>query len=204
LPLDRSQTEYFEQNIKSEDFSRSEVAEKKFYDCLFNRCTFVETVFKNCRFVNCRFDHCQLNMMKVPNSVFQGVVFEDSQLVGINWAEANWQKQGLSSPIKFIDCALNHSTFIGLHLPEIEIVKCAARNVDFREADLSKAVLTGTDFSDSLFFHTTLVETDFRRAKNYHINPTQNPMEQAKFDLPEAMQLLYALDILLDEPEGGI
>jgi uncharacterized protein YjbI with pentapeptide repeats len=70
-----------------------------------------------------------------------------------------------------------------------------AVNVDFREADLSKADFGGSDLSDSLFLNTTLVEADLSRARNYTIAPNANELRKAKFSLPEAMSLLYNLDI---------
>ncbi|HUW94716.1 MAG TPA: pentapeptide repeat-containing protein, partial [Anaerolineae bacterium] len=97
----------------------------------------------------------------------------------------------------FVGCAISHSTFMGLTLPRMEVRDCVALDVDFREADLSKADFAGTDLSQSLFGNTNLSEADLSRARNYHIDPGQNTLKQARFSLPEAMSLLYSLDIIL-------
>jgi uncharacterized protein YjbI with pentapeptide repeats len=76
-----------------------------------------------------------------------------------------------------------------------------ALDVDFREADLSQADFAGTDLSDSMFVNTDLTEADLSRARNYHIDPSQNVLRQARFSLPEAMSLLYSLDIVLADDE---
>jgi uncharacterized protein YjbI with pentapeptide repeats len=74
-------------------------------------------------------------------------------------------------------------------------------NVDFREADLSGASFGATDLSESLFSSTDLSEADLSRARNYSIAPGRNVLTQARFSLPEAMALLYGLDIVLVEDE---
>ena len=79
------------------------------------------------------------------------------------------------------------------------MINCSAIDVDFRESDLSKADFTGTDLSDSLFLGTDLTEANFRRARNYHIDPGKNNITGAKFSLPEAMSLLYSMDIDLED-----
>jgi hypothetical protein len=76
-----------------------------------------------------------------------------------------------------------------------------ALDVDFREADLSQADFAGTDLTGSLFSNTNLTEADLSDARNYHIAPGQNVLTRAKFSLPEALSLLYNLDIALAEGE---
>jgi uncharacterized protein YjbI with pentapeptide repeats len=137
----------------------------------------------------------------VPGSAFSVTRFEDSKVIGVDWTRADWAATRLGDPIGFSRCAINHSTFIGLRLPGIQITGCSAVNVDFREADLSKANFAGTDLSDSLFSNTNLTEADLSCARNYRIAPGQNTLKQAKFSFPEAISLLYSLDIVLTEDD---
>jgi len=44
-----------------------------------------------------------------------------------------------------------------------------------------------------------LTEADFTGAKNYAIAASSNTLKKTKFSLPEAMGLLYSLDIVLTE-----
>ena len=105
------------------------------------------------------------------------------------------------NPVGFFKSDFSHSTFIGLRLRGIQIRDCVAVDVDFREADLSQADFAGTDLSQSLFSNTDLIEADLSRARNYHIDPGQNVLRQARFSLPEALSLLYSLDIVLVEED---
>jgi len=163
------------------------------------RCSFVESVFSTCRFISCTFQGCDLSLIQLPGSTFSATRFEDSKVIGIDWTLVDWNAATLGDPISFFNATLNHATFIGLKLSGIKIKDCMASNVDFREADLSRADFSGTDLSESLFTNTDLTAADLSRARNYHIAPQQNIIKQAKFSMPEAMSLLFNLDIDLIE-----
>lgn len=196
-----TQTHYADQVFKEERLEREELVSSEFYDCIFMVCSLVESVFRNCRFINCTFQGCDLSLVQVPGSTFSTTRFEDSKVIGVNWTHADWSATRLRDPICFFKCAINHSTFIGLRLQGIQIKDCIAADVDFRESDLTRANFGGTDLSESLFSNTNLTEADLSNARNYHIDPGQNVLKQAKFSMPEAMSLLYSLDILLTEGE---
>jgi len=191
--------EFVDQVFEGLGLTEQEVNSKRFYDCRFVDCVFNETLFRKCRFRGCTFERCDLQLVRFPDSSFSDTQFEQSSLAGVNWTEAQWPRKGFLCPIGFIECRISHSTFIGLSLKEIVIRDCVARNVDFRETNLTRADLRGTDFEESLFIHTDLTEADFTGAKNYTINASVNRLEGAKFALPEAMALLYGLDIVLIE-----
>jgi fluoroquinolone resistance protein len=198
----RTHTHYTDQVFEAARLEQAQFVSSEFYDCTFMRCSFVESVFRACRFVNCTFQHCDLSLCQVPRSDFSATRFEDSKIIGVDWTQANWPAARLRDPLGFLKCVISHSTFIGLKLKGIQIKDCIAADVDFREADLSQADFAGTDLSESLFSSTDLTEADLSRARNYHIDPGQNVLKQAKFALPEAMSLLYSMDIVLTEEEG--
>ena len=192
-----SEARYNDQEFKGLDLDGTRIALSEFIDCKFIDCSFVESVFKKCRFVNCDFKHCDLSLSKVPGSLFNYTCFENSKIIGVNWAQADWPISDLGQLISFLKSAINHSTFIGLSLKNIQIIDCTAVDVDFREADLSKSDFSGSDLSESLFIHTNLSEADLSQARNYLIDPGLNDLKKAKFSLPEAMSLLYNMDIIL-------
>jgi uncharacterized protein YjbI with pentapeptide repeats len=196
-----SQSDYTDRTFKEVRLDGEQLVSSEFYDCTFARCSFARSTFRACRFVNCTFQQCDLSLIQVADSAFSGTRFEDSKVVGVDWTQADWTAVGLGDPIGFSKCAISHSTFIGLSLKEIRIKECIATDVDFREADLTKADFADTDLSESLFGCTNLTEADLSSARNYHISPEQNVLKQAKFSLPEAMALLYSMDIVLIEEE---
>lgn len=196
-----SHISYTDRHFEEANLNATRIASSIFNDCIFENCSFIEAIFLDCRWVNCKFIDCDMSLLNVPGSMFSGIHFEDSKLIGINWTHGNWETNLLQVPLSFNRCVLNHSTFIGLNLKEIQIKDCIASDVDFREANLTKAFFGGTELSQSLFSKTDLTKADLSRARNYSISPEENTIKGAKFSLPEAMSLLYSLDIELINPQ---
>jgi len=197
----QSQTDYADQCFTRIDLERSELVSCQFHHCEFVRCSLVETIFRDCRLVDCIFREYDLSLIQAPGTSFSAVRFEGSKVIGVDWTRADWTGVKLGNPIAFSKCAISHSTFIGLSLAKLQLVDCVATDVDFREADLSQADFAGTDLHESLFSNTNLTGADLSCARNYHIAPGRNVLTGAKFSLPEAMSLLYNLDIDLLEDD---
>jgi fluoroquinolone resistance protein len=179
--------------------SRGETIDSKEFDgCTFKSCSFIETHFRECKFLNCNFEDCELNLIRVSQSSFMATTFLRSKVLAVNWVNAYWPKRGLLNSLHFSECVINHSTFMGLNLKKMQLTDCIAKDVDFTDADLTEANFSNTDFFQSRFNHTNLTGADFRGAKNYAIATHFNTVKHAHFDLPEAMSLLYGLDIHLD------
>lgn len=170
-------------------------ASRQFYGCLFKNCDFTGAEFRGCRFTDCRFESCNLSLLRLPRTALSNVSFKNSKLTGVNWTEAAWPRVKLPGLLKFDNCVLADSVFLGLHLRETAIVNCRAVGADFREADLSKADLAGTDLAGALFGSTNLAGANLAGARNYAIRPADNVMKGARFSMPEAMALLHCLDI---------
>lgn len=196
-----SETEYTGQVFKRLKHNGEEIAGKEFYDCTFADGSFAEATFRKCRFVTCKFQACDLSLARIFGSSFRETIFENSKVIGVNWTDAAWgPKKGFMNSIGFVQCVINYSTFSGLSQPKLKISGCVAKDVDFADADLTQADFTRTDLADSRFFHTNLTEADFTGATHYAISATLNTLKKTKFSLPEAMALLYGLDIILTEP----
>lgn len=196
-------TFYEDQTFKGMVLENDEVREITFQDCTFENCSFKETTVRSCKFSHCSFKNCDLSLMKVDGSTFKDTNFEDSKVIGVNWVKASWGRKEIVHLIQTIDfrrCVLNYSTFMGLDLEKMTLRKCIARDVDFSEANLKGADCRFTDFENSQFRHTDLSGVDFCGATNYFIQPHLNTIKQARFSLPEAMSLLYNLDIEICDP----
>jgi uncharacterized protein YjbI with pentapeptide repeats len=192
-----SKMEYSCEGFEGMIFKQSELFASEFSECTFTDCNFQGTILRECRFVDCSFSASDLSLVEVPGTAFLDVRFEDSKVVGVNWSRANWSLPGIKDRLSFFRTMINHSTFLGLSLPGLKVIDCSAWGADFREADLSDADFNGTDLKDSLFSKTDLTAADFSRARNYLIHPGQNTLTKAKFSMPEALALLFTLDILL-------
>jgi fluoroquinolone resistance protein len=189
-----------DRKFEKESLAGERIAAAEFVESTFTRCDFSEAVFDSCRFTDCVFDGCDLTMVQFPDCAFSAVTFKNSRMMGVDWTKADWPRLADGRRIAFADCVLSHSTFIGLNLRELKLERCQASDVDFREADLSRASFRDTDLAESIFQATKLTEADFSRARNYRIDPAQNNISRAKFSLPEALSLLYSMDIEMVDP----
>lgn len=171
----------------------------QFQNCVFQQSTFHESEFLNCSFWHCRFEDCDLSLLQIPGTRFRSTEFIKSKVIGIDWTRGDWSERVIGKALYFDACELSYSTFLGLELDQFECLNSVCREVDFRETDLTAADFSGTDLEGSIFLNTNLVEADLRLAKNYSISPETNNLSQAKFSFPEAMSLLYNLDINLED-----
>ena len=196
--------DHYDQIFEQIHFAPGEIITGTFTDCKFVKCSFAAAVFSNCRFFGCRFQECNLNLIQISGSSFPATRFENSNLIGVDWTQGNWSPSKFSQLEGFFDCVIKHNTFIGLELKEIQIKNCIAHEVDFREANLSQVNFQGTDLAKSLFGNTNLTEADLSQARNYQIDPGINTLKKSKFSLPEAMALLYNMDIEIIEQDASV
>ena len=194
---------YEDQKFNNLVIDKKEIQGITFQNCTFNNCSFRETIFRMCKFRECTFKEGDLSLIQVDGSTFTRTRFEDLKLIGVNWVMGSWGKKEIQQSLKSLDfenCVLNYSTFMGLTLQRSLIRKCIAKEVDFSDADLKLADCTYTDFENSRFSNTDLTETDLRGATNYFIVPHLNILKKTKFSLPDALSLLYNLDIIINDP----
>jgi len=190
-------TRYDEEVFEGIDLAGEGLHSTLFYDCTFVHSHFDEAIFSKCRLKNVTFRQCHLSLIKLSGTVVSGCRFEECKITGVDWTAADWASIMIAEPLVFQECDISHSTFIGLPMKKTEFIRCIAHDVDFREGDFTSAQFTGTDLSESMFGQTLLTGANFSNARNYNIDPIENRISGAAFSLPEAISLLYALDIEL-------
>lgn len=172
-----------------------------FEACRFERCDFSETIFRECVFSECIFEECNLAMAKIPESRFEQCDFVDSKMIGVNWTEAHWRKNSpkkkVAFPISFLRCTLDYSIFISMNLTKARFVDCSLREVGFEDTDMECVSFGTSDLSGALFSNTRLDGSDLSLARNYTIDVCRNSIKKTRFAMPEAISLLYALEIEL-------
>lgn len=117
--------------------------------------------------------------------------------MGVDWTRANWSAYYKDFEISFRQCILNDSSFFGLTLQALVLDECKVQDVDFREGDFSRAVMTYSDFTHSLFMRTNLQSANFTESTQCSINILENQIKGAKFSKHEAVYLLEGLGIEL-------
>lgn len=174
------------------DLAGAVLSDITFSECLFENCRLSGSRFKGCNFQDCHFKDCDLSMVRLGGSVLLRVQFAGCKLTGIDWSEA---RQSILK-VGFDRCILNSGTFAGMDVSGTRFIGCVARDVDFREADLSGTVFQKTDLAESLFLHTDLTGADLSEARSYAIDPTDNTIKKTVFSLPEGVGLLAKFDIV--------
>jgi uncharacterized protein YjbI with pentapeptide repeats len=164
-----------------------------FTGCFFKQCRFPGALLRKARFEQCEFDTVDLSNAIVTGCLFIDCKFTGCKLLGINWTQA---REPLS--IELDNCHCDESNFFAVNLAKLQMTGCSFRNADFREAKLTRANLNAGEFSGALFGKTDLSFADMRDCRNYSIDVRDNTIRKAKFSLPEAMNLLSGLDIVLE------
>ncbi len=194
-----SDPEYEGQTFKNLSLPAARLAGVRFDGCTFVRCTLREAELRACRLLDCTFRECDLSLAALPGAALREVSFEACSLVGVDWAAADWPLHVRAAPLRFTGCTLDYGSFARLALEGLEMRNCHAHEVDFSGAALSGADFAGTTLAGSHFSGADLSRADLRQARDYLFDVRQCKVAGARFALPAALALLYALDIALEE-----
>lgn len=189
--------DYFSKHFTGLDLSRCVLGARSYEECVFTACNFSDATLASCKLLDCGFFDCNLSLAKVAHTRFRAVTFTGCKLVGINWTSAAWQRLATAAPLEFRDCILNDGSFLGLALQELVVEHCKARDVDWRDANLTGANLRHTDLTHALFSRTNLSGADLTGATGYDIDVLNNDVRHARFSRDEAVRLLLGLEIEL-------
>lgn len=186
---------YFEDvRFEGTDFALKPLSVGVYEGCTFTNCNFADTNLSVFQFIDCIFRVCNLSMVKVGNTSFNGVEFEECKILGVNFEASNQSLFKLS----FSKSVLNYSSFFQCNLKRAKFPDCVFHETDFTEADLTEAAFINCDLLNAKFERTILEKADFRSAINYSINPELNKIKKAKFSFPAVAGLLDKYDITID------
>lgn len=197
--------EYNNLRFVNESLSGIDINQSDFEECEFEGCDFSESILVDCTFNNCIFINCNLLLAKIPNTNFNTVKFDRCDMIGMDWTTARWFRNPKKSkqpfPILFQSCRLNHSIFVGMNMTNAIFTDCIIKEAFFEDASLENSSFDRCDLEQSIFKNTNLRGADLSTAKNYDIDVCQNNITKAKFSLPEAISLIYSLDIEITNKE---
>ena len=165
----------------------------EFVECTFNSIDFTQLNLSLNKFIECKFENCNLSNVSVKNTLLRDCHFINCKVIGVNFSET----QAFTTP-SFFESALDYSVFQLLNLTSAIFKNCSMREVDFYEANLSKAEFSGSLLEGAVFNGANLTAADFRGAQDYSIDLRVTNVKKAKFSIPEALNLLKALDVSLE------
>ena len=190
---------YEEQVFDGLELRQQRVRSITFECCRFIGCDFSETEFLDCRFSDCVFKDSNLSTARLDGTRFSSTEFSDCKVTGINWTSLDWNNVALSAPMFLDACDVSFSVFSGLQLPELQLTRCKAHDVDFSECDLRDADFFEADLLNARFNLTRLDRCNFKGAINYLIDPLNNSIEGATFSVPDVLSLLKPFKIRIDD-----
>lgn len=153
----------------------------------------------DCKFTDCVFKDSNLNTVRLHGTRFRSTEFSACKITGVNWTSLDWNSVALSAPMFFDACDISYSVFSGLQLPELQLTRCKAHDVDFSECDLTEADFFEADLLNTRFNQTKLDRCNFKDAINYMIDPLNNSIEGASFSVPDVLSLLSPFKIRIDD-----
>ena len=177
------------------NFSDNSIAKGEYDGCTFIRCDFSNADLSNFEFMECEFIGCNLSNINLTNTSLKDVAFQDSKMIGVNFEVCN----PFLLNLRFTGCQLDFSSFYRLKLKGTNFGNCSFEEVDFTEADLTKAVFESCDFKKAVFEKTNVQQADFYTAFNYYIDPENNQLKKAKFSKEGALGLLEKYQILVKD-----
>ena len=186
--------QFFEnQSFEHLQLGLNPLAAGNYEQCTFSDCDFSNAVLSPLVFVECTFVSCNLSMVKSLGTGMRKVDFQHCKLLGFRFDTCS----DLSFEVSFTHCTLDFASFFNRKMKGTRFAECSLCEVDFTDADLSKAVFDECDLDQAFFEGTTLLGTDFRTATSVVLDPEKNKLKGARFSSSNVLGLLqkYQLDI---------
>lgn len=96
-------------------------------------------------------------------------------------------------------CSLRHCVFFGLDLKGFQFAGADLSGSFFDGCKLEEASFAGCRLQGTSFAQNDLRCADFRGATEYFFSLEGNRVKNAKFSLPEAVNLLAALGVVIED-----
>jgi fluoroquinolone resistance protein len=173
-----------------------------FEDCLFTGCRLEGALVENCQFSGCRFEGCKITAPKFRATQMLSCDFADCALSGVDWsALLDERKRGMGFlPFDSLrGCSLRHCVFFGLDLKGFQFAGADLSGSFFDGCKLEEASFAGCRLQGTSFAQNDLRGADFRGATEYFFSLEGNRVKNAKFSLPEAVNLLAALGVVIED-----
>ena len=145
-------------------------------------------------FCNCKFISCNLSMVKLNNTLMDGVEFVNCKLMGVDFSKCS----RYVFTVRFTKSVMSYSLFERNRMAKSVFHGCVIHEASFSDTDLSEAKFIDCDLSLTQFTACNLTRCDFRSSVNYCINPAVNKVKKARFSYDQIVGLLSSYDIIIE------
>ncbi|MBN2651331.1 MAG: pentapeptide repeat-containing protein [Spirochaetales bacterium] len=181
--------------VENQDFSDTALREKEFENCQFVSCNFSGADLSSSIFENCVFTECKISNPLIKQSRIIDCKFVSSKLSGITFFHCNQ----ISFDLEFLESSLLLCNFTDAKMKKSKFVKCQINECYFQNTLLAEVDFSGSVFGGSLFSKCDLQKAKFAGSSGFAIDPRDNNVRKAVFDLPGVLGLLGSFDILLKD-----
>lgn len=151
------------------DLASFDLSGKDFYRCTFRDANLSESRWRGARLEACVIERCDVTRMSTVDLRAHGVTFRGCKVMGVEWT-----KSSLSPDLRFEDCDLRYTSFVGVHLSKTAFLRCKATEVQFIDVDLTDADFSGSELTGSSFRGVKLDGANFITATGAHLDPATN------------------------------
>ena len=183
------------QSFKKQDYTTNLLPKGEYDCCTFINCNFENSEIANITFLECEFIDCNLSNTNITHTKFQDVEFKNCKMVGLEFQNLDEFLRSFS----FTECQLDYSTFIETNIDNTKFDNCKLIGVDFTEASAKKVKLLNCNLADAIFSKINLEQTDFYSAHNYTIEPHNNRLTKAIFNINQLEGLLKSTGIIIKQ-----
>lgn len=184
---------FYDKQYNQITFSKYELTNNEYENCIFNHCDFTEANFAGAIFVDCTFQHCNFKEAKIGHVGLRQVQFMDSDFTGVNFAMTDQ----VIYEFHFTNCLLDYAMFYKLKLKGMQFTNCSMVSVDFMESDLTEALFDNCNLRLAVFSDTNLTKADFYSSQNFSIHPTKNKIKKAIFSNENVKGLLDHFEVII-------
>ncbi len=189
---------YSGRTISGEVKNCADICNCEFIECVFEDCQFTDCAFINCTFSECVFVRCSITNPRVENTGMMFSSFTDCTLVGIRWS--GFSGGALAFPVqKFEKCFLKYNDFEKMNFKQFDFMRSSVVDSAFSGCNLGESSFNGCDLKNTEFHGCNLKKSDFRAATGYNLQLTENSVKGARFSAKEAVRLLAAFEIKLED-----
>ena len=118
---------YGEKTFRNLSIAEENAENIEFSNCLFDKCDFTHVNFSGGTFIDCKFVGCNLTGMKVEDTRFQEIVFDNCKIMGVDFSSIStfllaWE---------FSRCKVNLCDFTRVEMKFTRFIECGIKEKNF-------------------------------------------------------------------------
>lgn len=192
------ETYHEQEEIQGKTWSGENLEEMEWVDCTFSNCLWTACDFYKVRFVDCKFLDCQMDQCSFTASEMQHASFSRCTLLGINWEELKPSGR-LATPILTMEsCQIKYNQFVKMPLDQVKFTESTMVQCMFADCSLKNGSFSGANLRGTEFFQCDLRKCNFQQATAYIIDVMSCQLKDAKFSMPEVLNLLDVFELKID------